>query len=275
MKRRPRRPILFASRIPSLGAAVLAMLAFFLVVARPSAAQLVDLELVLAADGSGSIDEDEFRFQREGYAAAITSEAVLRSVQAGRQGAIALAFVEWAAPDSVQTIVDWQVIRTAADAAAFAAQLLAAPRVVWGFNSISEAIAHSMALIEGNAIDGRRKVIDISGDGPQINGRPLPLIRAAALDAGITINALLVNRPGGSRPGPGGMPLAEHYARDVIGGFGAFMMTVEGRERMADAIRRKMVQEIADSRPTGMPGGSRTAEATACIRDCATTAAAP
>ncbi len=260
MIRRPRRLITFVSLSPPIGGALMALFALVLIAVRPAAAQLVDLELVLAADGSGSIDEDEFRFQREGYAAAITSEAVLRSIQAGRQGAIALAFVEWAAPDSVHTVVDWQVIRTAEDAAAFAAQLLAAPRVAWGFNSISEAIAHSMALIDSNAIDGRRKVIDVSGDGPQINGRPLPLIRAAALNAGITINALLVNRPGGSRPGPGGMPLAEHYARDVIGGFGAFMMTVEGRERMADAIRRKMVQEIADSRPTGMPGGSQTAE---------------
>ncbi len=242
---------------------------------RPAAAQFVDLELVLAADGSGSIDEDEFRFQREGYAAAITSEAVLRSIQAGRHGAMALAFVEWAAPESVHTIVDWQVIRTAEDAKAFAAQLLAAPRVAWGFNSISEAIAHSMAMIDGNGIDGKRKVIDISGDGPQINGRPLPLIRATALNAGITINALLVNRPGGSRPGPGGGSLAEHYARDVIGGFGAFMMTVEGRDRMADAIRKKMVQEIADARPTGIAPDDQTAESTDCAAPCLTAASAP
>jgi len=223
-------------------------------------AQPVDLELVLAADGSGSIDEDEFRFQREGYASAITSEAVLNAIKAGRHGAIALAFVEWAAPESVHTVVGWQVIRGPEDAVAFANKLLNAPRLAWGFNSISEAIAHSMDLIEGNTIEGRRKVIDVSGDGPQINGRPLPVIRAAAMNAGITINALLVNRPGGARPGPGGMPLDEHYARDVIGGFGAFMMTVEGRERMADAVRRKMILEIADARPTGNPTIPRSPE---------------
>lgn len=253
-----RRPY-FAAILPYAAAALLVFVFAAPFSARPAAAQSVDLELVLAADGSGSIDEDEFRFQREGYAAAITSEAVLNAIEAGWHGAIALAFVEWAAPESVHTIVDWTVIRGPEDAAAFAAQLLAAPRVAWGFNSISEAIAHSMALIEGNGIDGRRKVIDISGDGPQINGRPLPLIRAAALNAGITVNALLVNRPGGSRPGPGGMPLDKHYANDVIGGFGAFMMTVEGRERMADAVRRKMILEIADARPTGLRRRSDTA----------------
>jgi uncharacterized protein DUF1194 len=214
----------------------------------------VDLELVLAADGSGSIDEDEFRFQREGYASAIQSDAVLNAIKSGRHRAIALAFVEWAAPESVHTIVDWMIIRGPEDARKFAVQLLAAPRIAYGFNSISEAIAHSMALIETNDIEGRRKVIDISGDGPQINGRPLPIIRAAALNAGITINALVVNRPGGVRPGPDGGPLTDHYSRDVIGGFGAFMMTVEGRERMAGAVRRKMVLEIADANPTGGSG---------------------
>lgn len=231
------------------------MLIAALFYAGPAAsAEPVDLELVLAADGSGSIDEDEFRFQREGYATAIQSEAVLNAIKAGRHRAIALAFVEWAAPESVHTIVDWMIIRGPEDARKFAAQLVAAPRIAYGYNSISEAIAHSMDLIENNDIEGRRKVIDISGDGPQINGRPLPLIRAAALNAGITINALVVNRPGGARPGPDGGPLTDHYSRDVIGGFGAFMMTVEGRDRMAGAVRRKMVLEIADSRPTGEVG---------------------
>lgn len=217
----------------------------------PLVAEPVDLELVLAADGSGSIDEDEFQTQRRGYAEAIMSEAVLNAIRAGRHGAIALAFVEWAAPESVHTIVDWQVVRSAEDAKVFAANLVAAPRIAWGYNSISEAIAHSMELIETNAYEGRRKVIDISGDGPQINGRPLSVIRSAAINSGITINGLVVSRPGGVRPGPGGMPLAEHYARDVIGGFGAFVMTVKAEDRFADAVRRKMVLEIAAVPPGG------------------------
>jgi len=228
-------------------AAVVSILAF-----RPLAAtEPVDLELVLAADASGSIDEDEFWLQRRGYAEAITSQPVLAAIAGGRHGVIALAFVEWAAPDSVHTIVDWTVIRGPAEAADFAARLMAAPRVARGYNSISEAIAHSTRLIETSGYRGARKVIDISGDGPQMNGRPLPLMRAAALNAGITINALLIRRPGGGVPGPRGEALGEHYARDVIGGFGAFLMTVEATDSFTDAVRKKMVQEIADGRPTG------------------------
>lgn len=226
--------------------------AFLALSPNPAASEPVDLELVLAADGSGSIDEDEFMLQRRGYAEAITSPAVLQAIAAGRRGAIALAFVEWAAPDSVHTIVDWTVIRGPADAAGFAARLMAAPRLARGYNSISEAIAHSTRLIETNAFEGTRKVIDVSGDGPQINGRPLPLMRAAALNAGITINALLIRRAGGAVPGPRGEELGEHYRKDVIGGFGAFLMTVEAEQNFAQAIRKKMVQEIADARPTGV-----------------------
>ncbi len=235
---------------PAACAALLSILAF---VPRPAAAEPVDLELVLAADGSGSIDEDEFMLQRRGYAEAITSRPVLAAIAGGRHGAIALAYVEWAAPDSVHTIVDWAVIRGPAEAADFAARLMAAPRVARGYNSISEAIAHSTRLIESNAHQGTRKVIDVSGDGPQINGRPLPLMRAAALNAGITINALLIRRAGGGVPGPRGEALGEHYANEVIGGFGAFLMTVEHTDSFTDAVRKKMVQEIADARPTGLP----------------------
>jgi hypothetical protein len=236
-----------------------ALVAFFSILAfvpPPAAAQPVDLELVLAADGSGSIDEDEFMLQRRGYAEAIASRPVLAAITGGRHGAIALAYVEWAAPDSVHTIVDWTVIRGPAEAADFGARLMAAPRVARGYNSISEAIAHSTRLIETNALQGARKVIDVSGDGPQINGRPLPLMRAAALNAGITINALLIRRAGGGVPGPRGEALGEHYANEVIGGFGAFLMTVEGEANFAEAIRKKLVQEIADAGPTGAPPGS-------------------
>lgn len=239
----------------ALIAAIAAVMPILALAPRQAAAEAVDLELVLAADASGSIDEDEFWLQRRGYAEAITSRPVLAAIAGGRRGAIALAFVEWAAPDSVHTIVDWTVIRGAAEAADFATRLMAAPRVARGYNSISEAIAHATRMIETNAYQGARKVIDISGDGPQINGRPLPLMRAAALNTGITINALLIRRPGGGVPGPRGEALGEHYARDVIGGFGAFLMTVEGEEKFAEAIRKKMVQEIADSGPTGGTGG--------------------
>ncbi len=220
-------------------------LAFGLAAASAAAQEVLDLELVLAADGSGSIDDDELALQRRGYAEAITSEEVLGAIAGGSYGAIAVTYVEWGGPASQHQIVDWARIDGPETAAAFAEALVAAPRAAVGYNSISEAIAFGTALIEGNAFEGLRKVIDVSGDGPQIGGRPLSLARAEALAFGITINGLVISRPGGGYRGPRGEPLAEHYQNDVIGGFGAFVETASSRSDLARAIRKKMVLEIA------------------------------
>ena len=211
----------------------------------------VDLELVLAADGSGSIDDAELALQRQGYAAAITDPAVLSSIAAGPLGRIALAYVEWGGPDSQHTIVDWTVIDGPESAAGFAATLRQRPRAARGWNSISGALDHAAALIADPAIEGSRKVIDVSGDGPQYGGRPVEAARDEAVAAGITINALVIDSPGGGYRGPGGMPLAEHYALSVIGGLGAFVMTADRGEAFRRAILAKMIREIVDARPTG------------------------
>ncbi len=221
-----------------------------------AAAERVDLELVLAADGSGSIDDAELRLQREGYAAAITSKEVLDAIRSGFHQRVALAFVEWGGPFSQHTIVDWMVIDGPESAQRFAAALLAAPRAASSYNSISEAIAYSVNLIQTNAYEGRRKIIDISGDGPQINGRPLPEARAMAMLAGVTINALVIYSPDGfTYSGPMGEPLIDHYRNDVIGGRGAFAHIAEGRAGFAPAILKKMILEIADASDTGLTDG--------------------
>lgn len=212
------------------------------------AAEAVDLELVLAADGSGSIDEDEFRLQRAGYAAAITNPRVLDALRSGFHQAVALAYIEWGGPESQHTIVDWHVVRDAASARIFADKLLAAPRLAFGFNSISGAIDYAAGLIRDNGHEGSRKIIDVSGDGPQIGGRPLDAARSEAVAAGITINGLVIKSPGGGYPGPGGMPLETHYRLDVIGGVGAFVMVAETRQDFARAVLNKLLLEIAGTR---------------------------
>lgn len=209
-------------------------------------AEPVDLELVLASDGSGSIDDAELRLQREGYAAAITHPRVLSAIGGGFHQAIALALVEWGGPFSQHTIVDWMKIDGPASAKAFAEKLLAAPRKAQSYNSISEAIAYSTNLIMTNDYHGKRKIIDISGDGPQIGGRPLIEAKTEAIARGITINALVVNTPG-VLTGPSGEPLYDHYKNDIIGGRGAFVATAEGREGFAKAILKKMILEIAEA----------------------------
>lgn len=227
---------------------VLIGLAALLFCAAPSArAEEVDVELVLAADGSGSIDADELALQRQGYASAITSPEVLQAIRSGPVGAIAITYVEWGGPASQHTIVDWHVVRDEASAGAFADKLITSPRQAYGYNSISGAIAYAADRIRTNGHDGLAKVIDVSGDGPQIGGPPLPAARAAALAEGITINGLVISRPGGGVRGPAGMSLAEHYRRDVIGGPGAFVMVADETLSFANAVRQKLVQEIARS----------------------------
>lgn len=228
---------------------VLASLALAPVAAARTA---VDLELVFASDGSGSIDYEELRFQRQGYAAALADQRVQDVIAAGPLGRIAVAFVEWGAPESQHTIVDWTIIANRADAATWGARLVAAPRAAYGYNSISEAIAFSADLIRSNEIDGARKVIDLSGDGPQIGGRPLALVRSMTVADGITINGLVVaNR--NVRSGPSGEPLDEHYEMDVIGGLGAFVVVATEERGFTQTLLAKMVREIADARPTGAP----------------------
>lgn len=227
------------------------LIAVFAAAAPARAGEAVDLELVFAADGSGSIDNDELALQRAGYAAALAHPKVLSAIHGGYHQKIAVAFMEWAAPESQHTIVDWTVIRDEASARAFGKALTAAPRQAWGSNSISNAIHYAANLIESNGYDGVRKVIDVSGDGPQRNGMPLELVRQVTLAKGITINALVVISEGGGYPGPRGEPLTEHYENDVIGGMGAFMMSAESREEFAEAILRKLILEVADARPTG------------------------
>lgn len=211
----------------------------------------VDLELVFAADGSGSIDDDELRLQRQGYAEALSDPRVLDAVTSGRWGTIAVSYIEWGDESSQHTIVDWREIAGPEDARAFGEALLSAPRAAWGYNSISEAIAYSTDKILTNTYEGARMVIDVSGDGPQIGGRPIDWARDRAVDAGITINALAVKSRGGGYRGPGNIPLEMHYRLDVIGGLGAFVMVADEDTPFSDVLLAKIIREIADIRPTG------------------------
>jgi hypothetical protein len=209
-------------------------------------AEPVDLELVFAADGSGSIDDDELRLQRQGWADALISKDVLDGIKDGPLGAIAVAFMEWGGPSSQVLIVDWHVIRDAASAKVFADKLVSAPRGAYGYNSISNAIDFSVRLVETNVHEGTRRVIDVSGDGPNMNGRSLEAARGDALAKGFTINALAIRRPGSGRPGgPGGMPLEDYYGQNVIGGPGSFVEIADEKRPFAVAARRKLLTEIA------------------------------
>ncbi|MEK9751883.1 MAG: DUF1194 domain-containing protein [Rhodospirillaceae bacterium] len=226
--------------------------AFWLAAAPEGSAQTgllpVDAELVLAADGSGSIDDAELRLQREGYAAAITNPRFLEAVASGYHGKVALAFMEWGGPESQHTIVDWMVIDGPKSAQAFAAKLLSEPRAAFSYNSISEAIIYSINLINTNAYAGKRRIVDVSADGPQMNGRPMAYAHAMAQQYRVIVNGLVVNSHAGFS-GPTSGSLDQHFKNDIIFGPGAFVTVAEGRDDFARAILKKMILEIAYADP--------------------------
>ena len=210
-----------------------------------SARDEVDLLLALAVDASGSIDADEFRLQREGYAEALSHPAVLAAVASKPRGAVAVAMVEWGSPGGAATVLDWtRLSPDAASARALAEAVLAAPRSRQSWNAIGDALDHCAALIHAAPFQARERVVDLSGDGPDLRSlRPAFAARDDAVAAGITVNALAVASAG--QVTRAGEPLAETYRREVIGGPGAFVATAEDRRDIARALRAKLVREIA------------------------------
>lgn len=213
------------------------------------AAEPVDMLLVLAADVSRSVTEPKFRLQREGAAAAITHPDVVKAITSGPNRRIAVCFVEWATAGQQSVIVDWTAIGSAGAARNFGDKLIEAPRSFAGSTSISGAIDFSVGQLERAPFSSERHVIDVSGDGNNNSGRSVLDARDAALEKGITINALVILtplsesfRPEHTNP-PGGL---EKYFRDnVIGGSGSFTVVAEGHEAFGRALTKKLIQEIA------------------------------
>jgi hypothetical protein len=212
----------------------------------------VDLELVLAVDVSGSVDADEARLQREGYLGALVHPDVIRAVKGGYRGAIAVSYVEWAGAGHRTVVAGWAEIRDAETAQALVARIAQAPVTRGMYTSISHAIDFAIPMFAGNGFEAARRVIDISGDGANNEGRLVSLARDAAVAAHITVNGLpIVNdrvNPYGRRQIP---DLDLYYRHCVIGGPGAFMVVAEGFGSFAEAIRRKLVSEIAGIVPAG------------------------
>jgi len=240
--------------------AVLALSALLIVAPIPSSGSpALDVKIVLAADVSRSIDEGEFALQQRGYAAAIADPRVIDAILAGRHGAIAVAFVEWAGAGEQQTVIDWKVIASGADARAFADALGQAPRAFVGRTAIGSAIDFSFGVLGAPGLDADRAVIDVSGDGTSNQGRAVTDARDAATGAGVTINGLAIfNRSAAAQNGylalhtnpPGGID--KYYRDNVIGGFGSFVIRIDDFNSFEQAMIEKLISEIS-----ALPAASR------------------
>ncbi|MCS6878356.1 MAG: DUF1194 domain-containing protein [Geminicoccaceae bacterium] len=209
----------------------------------------VDLELVLAVDVSRSMDVDEQELQRRGYLEAITAPEVIQAIRAGAYGRIAVTYVEWSGPGYQQVVVPWRLIEDRASAEAFAAALAEAPLVRESWTSISSALLFAAQLFEQSPYRGLRRVIDVSGDGPNNAGPLIEPVRDSVLERDIVINGLPIMLKE-AHPGFGSIPDLDVYYEDcVIGGPGSFAIAVRAREQFVPAIRQKLVLEVAGRTP--------------------------
>ena len=208
-------------------------------VCTPAFAQTaVDLQLVLAVDASGSVDQRRFELQQQGYVAAFRDPRVLHAIQSGATRAIAVTLVQWTGPALQIQVLPWTLINDAATAHDFAAAIAATPRQLSsGGTSISGVIDYVVPLILESQFKGTRRVIDISGDGFNNRGRPAASARDDAVRAGIIINGIpiLALEP----------DLERYFSHHVIGGPGAFVIAAQSYETFADAILKKLIREMA------------------------------
>ncbi len=205
------------------------------------AATGVDLALVFAVDTSGSVDGREFNLQMNGIAKAITAPDVLDAAFSGPQGQIAVCLMTWGDPDEQKSATPWRIIASAADAEAFAAEVREGLPRAGGGTGIGQAIAYGVALLRGAALQPSRMVIDVSGDGREsweLREPRFHLIQAQAIReaAGVTVNGLAILTDV--------KDLTEYYRANVIGGVGSFAMAANTYEDFAEAMHRKLLQEL-------------------------------
>jgi hypothetical protein len=206
----------------------------------------VDLELVLAVDVSLSMDPDEQRLQRDGYVEALKDADVIAAIRANGLGRIGVVYLEWAGNGIHKVTMPWSLIDGAGSAEAFADRLAQAPIMRAQRTSISGALKVAEGLFDSSGFKGKRRVIDVSGDGPNNDGPPVTEMRDALVAKGITINGLPIM----IKAATGWFDLEnldQYYEECVIGGFAAFSIPVREKAEFARAIKRKLLLEIAEA----------------------------
>ncbi|MDF1607587.1 DUF1194 domain-containing protein [Hoeflea sp. YIM 152468] len=204
----------------------------------------VDVALVLAIDVSRSMSPRELAIQREGYAAALNHPDVVRAIAQGAYGRIAVTMFEWAGETSIREVFDWTLVETSADADGVSAIVGNSQPLGQRRTSISGAILHALKRLEAAPVEGFRKVIDISGDGPNNQGQPVLEARQSALAKRIVINGLPMMTSDGLGSSFNIADLDDYYFNCVIGGPGSFLVPVRSWDQFPEAIRRKLVLEI-------------------------------
>jgi len=216
--------------------------------------EAVDLALVIATDTSRSIDEAEARLQRDGVSAALRDPQVIQAIQSGYHRRIGVAYIDWSSDLYTTVVVPWRIIDSAASAEEYA-RILNEGRITLGQRtSISDGLALAYKLLSDGTMQATRQVIDVSGDGPNNRGRLVTEARDEIVSKGVTINGLpIINMRDQYGPGMFLKDLDDYYRGCVIGGQGAFIIVAKNFEDFANAIRRKLIIEIAGETPPATP----------------------
>jgi Protein of unknown function (DUF1194) len=211
-----------------------------------SAVEHVDLKLVLATDVSGSINNNELWLERQGTAAAFLYPDVIRAIETGALGRIAVAMVDFSSPGFGKTVIEWRIIHDRASAADFARTILNIPRTPGNRTSVSDALELGARLLESSdkEIVATRKVIDVAGDGANNDGKPLAEARRRVMARGIVVNGLAIMDENANGYFP---DLDKYYRACVAGGRGAFVIAVKSFRDFGAAMRRKLILEISQN----------------------------
>lgn len=239
-----RRPAASLARVALCGLCLLATMGNTQLT-RP-APGTVDVALVLAVDVSNSVDWWEYELQRDGLSHAIRDDGVLQAIRAGANGRIAVAVVQWSGKRTRRLAVDWTILSDEASTSALARVLKFMPREFSGDHThISGVLAYATELLTSVPFMAVRKVIDVSGDGPENVIEDPRSMRDKAIAAGITVNGLAIENEDPD--------LRAHYRDFVIGGPGAFVLPIKRYEDFAAAMKKKLIREIDPRRVSSLP----------------------
>lgn len=214
---------------------------------------LVDIELIIAADVSLSMDQEEKQLQQQGFIAAFRDPDVLDAIRNGPVGRIAVTYLEWGGENRHRIVIPWMIIDGPQSAERFAGQLeKSRPAKFKRGTSLAGALLRARELFRERTGSAARRVINISGDGIDNKGRDLADARSAVLADDITVNGLPIVYKGllegvvtgTTRHEVDPLVLTGYFEREVIGGPFAFVEPVVARENYTDAIRRKLIREI-------------------------------
>ncbi|MFO0997413.1 MAG: DUF1194 domain-containing protein [Alphaproteobacteria bacterium] len=238
----------------ALAAALLAM------AGTGASAKPVELELILAIDVSASVRVEEFDLQMRGYAEAFRTPQLIEAIKTA--GGIAVTMMQWANPDQQDVTVAWTHVYDETSAEDFAKAIDAAPRLFeMGQTAMGHALEFCLKLFPPKGYEGRRKVIDVSGDGYSNKGILPNVVRDRAIRAGVTINGLPITNKERF--------LAGYYERNVIGGAGSFMIVIKDYTTFSEAIVTKLIREVRGQSISFAPDDRETDAQAAIATDAA------